>query len=72
MTANDDWTLTPDQYDWFARHWTVIDHWAQDDDPDADISVDELIYNAEFTELFGDMSFDEALDRFECMNEDTD
>lgn len=72
--SDDDWTLTPIQYDWFFRHKHVIDAWAHagGDDEYAAASVDELIYSDKFAELFGDMSFDEALDRFECMLEDED
>lgn len=71
MTDND-WTLTPIQYDWFFRHKAVIDAWQSDEYPDAGFDVDGLIYSDEFAELFGDMSFDEAYDRFECMLDDED
>lgn len=64
---SDDWTLTDEQYNFIAqRHNIVID--AYDcDDMDTLRDIEAL---PEFANLFGDMCWDEAFDRYECMNEE--
>jgi hypothetical protein len=63
---SDDWTLTPRQYVWMTTHEPYI-RWAfeADDMP----GLREFAQTADYLQAFGKMSFDEAYDRFECMQE---
>lgn len=63
----DDWTLTDNQFAFLSvRHYTI--HRAFECDNMAYLR--KLAKTPKYLELFGDMSFDEAIDRYECMLED--
>jgi hypothetical protein len=65
-TNGDDWSLTTDQMIFMLEHHNAIE---TADDEDDDTFFEQLINSIEFRALFGDMTFDEAFDRYETMLE---
>lgn len=59
----DDWTLTPEQFEFMGRSWkAILDSLFRDER-----LVGEIEASDEYAALFGGMSMNEAIDRFECM-----
>lgn len=59
----DDWTLTPEQFEFMGQRWKLI----LADLFEGERKVVEIEMSDEYKALFGDMSMNEAIDRFECM-----
>ena len=62
----DDWTLNGEQMIFMLQHHNPIEAAYEDDRMDY---LRELADSEAYTAIFGDMSFDEAYDRYECMLE---
>ena len=67
QTEEDDWSLTVDQAIFMIQQRNNIE-FAEDEDDDE--FFDALVASEEYKALFGKMSIDEALDRFETMLEE--
>ena len=65
----DEWTLTPRQMLFMMQHHNFIEAAFEQDNLN---TLRELAQSDEFVTLFGDMSFDEAYDRYECTLEAKD
>jgi len=65
--TNNDWTLTPEQITWMMQHANEIDDAYRADDTHR---LDILSKTADYRALFGDMPFDEAIDRWELSGVD--
>lgn len=64
---SDDWTLTEAQADFMdSRYWEIVTAYDTDDMP----TLRAIAASDEYKALFGDMSWDEAYDRFECLCEE--
>lgn len=63
----DDWTLTDDQLTWMLQHQQEIDAAYLAEDMDW---LRTLERTADYQRVFGDMNFDEAIDRWECMGDE--
>jgi hypothetical protein len=61
-TDPDDWSLTTEQALFMLQH----NNWFAGEDVE---DARHLANLREYVELFGDMSIDEAIDRYECMIE---
>ena len=63
IEEKDDWTLTPDQmFFLMQRHNPIFEAYAKDDMA----YLDSIEHSDEYRSIFGSMSFDEAIDRYEC------
>jgi hypothetical protein len=58
-----EWTLSADQMIFMLQHHNGIEAAYEADDLEA---LRELAASDEYKAIFGDMSFDEAYDRYEC------
>lgn len=58
----DDWTLTPAQFYWMKAHHVIIENAYANDDMAALTAMSET---DTYAYAFGDMSWDEAYDRYE-------
>ena len=67
QTENDDWSLTVEQRLFMMQHNNEIEIAFEEDDMQ---SLRTLAEGDIYLSLFGDMSFDEAYDRYECALED--
>ena len=65
---DDEWTLTADQMIFMLQHHNAIEQAYTNDD---DAYLEGLTASDEYRVLFGDMSFDEAYDRYECTIEES-
>lgn len=65
--VEDDWSLDIDQMLFMLQNHNVISEAFEQDDME---SLQALEASAEFRELFGEMTFDEAFDRYECAIEE--
>jgi len=65
--AQNDWTLTTDQMVFMMQYNNPIEEAYANDDMDY---LRQLEASDEYRALFGEMSFDEAYDRYECTLED--
>lgn len=63
---DDDWTLNADQMVFMLQYHNAVETAFENDDMEF---LDELEASEEFQAVFGDMSFDEAYDRYETMLE---
>jgi len=63
-----DWSLSADQTIYMLQLNNLIEAWSNGDQ-DAAYTVMDLATSKEFTDLFGDISFDEAHDRYQWMIE---
>lgn len=63
----DDWTLTDRQFDFLSIHHYTIHRAFECDNM---LYLRKLATTPKYHEAFGDMSFDEAIDRYECILED--
>ena len=63
-SENDEWILTNDQMIFMMHHNNMIVEAFETDDMQVLL---DLQASQEFEAVFGDMSFDEAFDRYECM-----
>ena len=64
---NDSWTLTTDQMIFMLQHHNAVEAAYANDDMDF---LRNLAASETFVAIFGEMSFDEAYDRYESMLED--
>ena len=62
----DEWVLNADQMVFMLQHHNPIDAAYEADDM---AFLRELEASGEYKAIFGEMSFDEAYDRYECMLE---
>ncbi len=70
MSDDTDWTLTTDQMVWMMEHHNLIERvMAAGDFSDLQAMMNK---GGEYARLFGDMSFDEAYDRYESTVNPTD
>jgi len=67
--AQDDWTLDADQMLFMLQHHNPIETAYASGDMEF---LRELAQSEAYIAAFGDMSWDEAYDRYECMLEDGD
>ena len=64
----DAWVLNADQMIFMLQHHNAIEQAYENDD---DAYFQNLTTSEDYRELFGDMSFDEAYDRYECTVEES-
>lgn len=67
VQEDDDWTLSVDQMVYMIQNHNLIEDAFDRDDMEA---LRTLVASQEFLMVFGEMSFDEAYDRYECTLED--
>lgn len=65
MRGEADWSLTDEQFAFFERYQPLVGMWQKSDNDVIRRAIDELAHCLEFKTLFGNMSFDEAYDRYE-------
>lgn len=59
----DDWTLTTEQMTWMKQHHNLIEDAFEAEDME---TLRKIAKSVSYKRAFGDMSFDEAFDRYEC------
>lgn len=65
--VDDDWSLSADQMIFMLQNHNLITDAFENDDMQ---TLRELAESAEFKQVFGEMGFDEAYDRYECALEE--
>lgn len=64
---DDNWTLNAGQMTWMMHHHNLIEDAYAAEDMEV---LRKIAESVSYKRAFGDMSFDEAYDRYECMLED--